>query len=344
MKNMSSSSSNANGTRPRRPIRVGLIGCGNIWRAVYHPVLTKLADRVKVTAFCDISPGPAEATATLLPDARRHPDADSLFRQEPLDAALVLTSERANAPTALAALQAGLAVFLEKPPAVTVPEWRRLADAAEASTGPGRIYTAFNRRQTVLFRNWRPPKGASLRRVRGVLRRQGRGLATFPFTAVHLIDSAQFFSGRPLAEARSFFSEDECGPHWRIQGVLEGGAACELTCVPDGPDNAEHLVIETEDRIWELHFPNQAHTKHPGGLLVSRPVSPAPDRDADATVVQGDLGDDPLEATGHVPSVRDFLDRIENAAWDSSPHQLRRCGPTIALLEEMLGQGKAGSG
>jgi virulence factor len=321
---------------------MGLIGCGNIWRAVYHPVLTKLGDRVKITAFCDISPGPAEAAAALLPGARRYADADTLLRQEPLDAALVLTSEHANAPTALAALRAGLAVFLEKPPAVSVPEWRQLAVAAEASPGPGWIYTAFNRRQTVLFRDWRLPEGASLRSVRGVLRRQGRGVATFPFTAVHLIDSAQFFSGRCLVEARSFLREGENGPYWQIKGALEGGAACELSCVPDGPDNAEFLVIETEDRIWELHFPNQAHAEHPGGMLVSRPVAPDPERDAAAKVVHGDLGDDPLEATGHVPSFRDFLDRIENAAWNSSPHQVGRCGPTIALLEEMLVQGKAG--
>lgn len=340
---MNASFSAANGTSPRPPIRMGLIGCGNIWRAVYHPVLTKLADRVKITAFCDVSPRPAEAAAALLPEARRYADADSLFRQEPLDAVLVLTSERSNAPTALAALRAGLAVFLEKPPAISVPEWRQLAAAAEASAGPGHIYTAFNRRQTVLFRNWRPPEGASLRSVRGVLRRQGRGVATFPLTAVHLIDSAQFFSGRLLAEARSFFCEDESGPHWQLKGVLEGGAACDLTCVPDGPDNAERLVFETEDRIWELHFPNQAHTEHPGGLLVSRPLSPGPHRDADAKVVHGDLGTDPLEATGHIPNVRDFLDRIEDAAWDSSPHQVRRCGPTIALLEEMLSQAEISS-
>ena len=322
------------------PVRMGLIGCGNIWRSVYRPIVAGLGDRVTITALCDLSPLAAGEAAALLPAARRYAEPESLFREEPLDAIMVLTSEQANAPTALAALRAGLAVYLEKPPAISVPEWRRLADAAEAegSTGRGRIYTAFNRRHTPLFRNWRLPEAVRLRSVRGVLRRKGRAVPTFPFTAVHLIDAAEFFSGRLLAEARSFFGEGESGPFWQIRGFLEGGAVCDLTFVPNGPNYAEHLVFETEDRIWELHFPNRGGAEYPGGLVVSRALSPASERETDPQVVRGDPGADPLEAMGHAPCFRDFLDRLEDRTWETSLHRLHRCGSTIALLEEMLSQ------
>ena len=316
--------------------RIGLIGCGNIWRIVYQPILASLSDRVQITAFCDRSPGTAASAAAILPEARRYDDPITLFREESLDAALVLTSENANASTALAALRAGLAVFLEKPPAISRSEWRQLTEADESETAAhrGHIYAAFNRRHTPLFHPWRLPADSPLCSVRGALTRQGRPVATFPYTAVHLIDSAQFFSGQRLTEFQIEFCEGETAANWNIRGRFEGGALCDLTFVPDGHDQSEYLHFETTDRIWRLHFPNGLHTEYAAGLLSEVP------RDSQQMPITerngGGLSANPLEALGHAPCFRDFLDRLEKQDWESSPHRLRWCESTVALLEEML--------
>jgi virulence factor len=319
------------------PLRLALIGCGNIWRGVYHPVIASMKDRARITAVCDISSNATEEAAALLPGVHRYSDPGKLFHDEALDAAVVLTSEKANAAVARAALRAGLGVFLEKPPGVSVAEWRNLLEAAEAATKGG-IYTAFNRRHVPLFRNWRLPEGSRLRNVRGVLLRRGRALSTFPFTAVHLIDSVQYFAGRLFAEARAFLNEGKDRSFWQVRGRLESGAICNLTLAPDGASDAEHLVFETEDKIWELHFPHSESSAHPEGLLVSRPVGSASRRDGVSEFIRSDPGLDVLDALGHRSNFNNFLARIEDGAWAASPHHLRHCGVTIALLEEMLDQ------
>jgi len=323
------------------PLRLGLIGCGNIWRVVYRPVMERLADRAIITAFCDLSPRAADEAAVALPGAHRYADMESLLHKEPLDAVMVLTSEQANAPTALAALRAGYAVYMEKPPGASVAQWRELTAAAnaEASTGTGRIYTAFNRRHTPLFRNWSLPEGSRLRRVKGVMRRQRREVSTYPYTAFHLIDAAQYFAGRLLTNAHPIFGEGEHGLYWQIRGEYEGGAACELDLVPNAGDYVERLVFETDDQVWELHFPNREGVECPGGLLAMRAVSRSSKKDA-GVEVHGDPEEDPLEAMGNAPCVRDFLDQVEDGRWENSPHRLDRCGSTVALVDEMVRQGE----
>ena len=316
------------------PARIGLIGCGNIWRAVYHPILDSLKGRVRITAFCDPSDSAADFTAQLLPAAKRYADADTLFREEKLDAAIVLTSETANAATALSAIRSGLAVYLEKPPATSALEWRQLTAVAngEAASNGGQIYTAFNRRHTPLFKKWRLSPDVHLRTVRGVLHRQGRPVETYPYTAVHLIDSVQFFSGRLLTETTCTFSEGEHGLYWKVQGYFEDGAACELIFIPNSSHHSEAIVFEAMDQKWELYFPNSPSKEHPDGLLRSRSLV----QEQDIDCARGEPEADPLEAMGHAPCFRDFLDRLENNDWEASPHSLRQSEFTVGILEKML--------
>jgi len=155
----------------RKSIRLGLIGSGNIWRQVYLPAVAGFGDRVEMISVCDVSSRAVEAALAQLPSAHGYDDPREMFRNEVMDAVLVLTAEKANAAMALVALRAGVPVFQEKPPAMSVAEWRELMAATESG---GRLYTGFNRRHTPLFRGWRFPEGARMQSVRGALLRQGR--------------------------------------------------------------------------------------------------------------------------------------------------------------------------
>jgi predicted dehydrogenase len=115
----------------KRPLRVGVVGCGVIAQVMHLHYLRELGDRFAVTEVCDLSPASRRFAATMFPGAREHEDWHGLV-QAPLDAVLVLTSG-SHAPVAIAAASSGLDVFVEKPLAFSVAEGRAVAAAAQQS-------------------------------------------------------------------------------------------------------------------------------------------------------------------------------------------------------------------
>jgi len=116
------------GQAPRR-LRVGLVGTGLIAQVMHLHYLTELADRFEIAAAADIAPGSARACADRYGIPAVFTDWQEMLRH-PLDAVLVLTSG-SHAPIAVAAAQAGLHVFTEKPMCFSVAEGREMIAAAE---------------------------------------------------------------------------------------------------------------------------------------------------------------------------------------------------------------------
>ncbi len=116
------------GQAPRR-LRVGLVGTGLIAQVMHLHYLTELADRFEIAAVADIAPGSARACAGRYGIPAVFTDWQEMLRH-PLDAVLVLTSG-SHAPIAVAAAQAGLHVFTEKPMCFSVAEGREMVAAAE---------------------------------------------------------------------------------------------------------------------------------------------------------------------------------------------------------------------
>ncbi len=106
------------------PVRLGIIGLGEVAQLIHLPVLRTMPDRFRVTAICDIS---AELLATI-GDRERIPaeacttDVEALAAREDVDAVLVLTSDEYHAESALAAIRAGKHVLIEKPMCLTLTD------------------------------------------------------------------------------------------------------------------------------------------------------------------------------------------------------------------------------
>lgn len=105
------------------------MGCGLVAQVMHLHYLRELADRFRVAALCDISPGTLAFAATFHPEARRFADWRELLSEE-LDAVLVLTPG-SHAPVAVAAAEAGLHVFVEKPMCLSVEEGHAMLAAAQ---------------------------------------------------------------------------------------------------------------------------------------------------------------------------------------------------------------------
>jgi len=117
-----------------KKLQIGIIGTGNIARAHMWAYMSQRD--AKVVALADIVPGRAEAFAKKygLKDARCYPGHLSLLEAEKgLDAVSVCTYNAAHRECAVAALERGVNVLLEKPMSVTLEEAAAICKAEKAS-------------------------------------------------------------------------------------------------------------------------------------------------------------------------------------------------------------------
>ena len=111
--------------------RLGFVGLG--WIGAMRLEAAAGTGRAEVVALCDATPGRLEATAREYPAASCFESCDELVeraRDLRLDGLVVATPNALHAPQTLAALEAGLAVFCQKPLALCAREAREMVKAA----------------------------------------------------------------------------------------------------------------------------------------------------------------------------------------------------------------------
>jgi predicted dehydrogenase len=109
----------------------------------------------RVVGLCDLEPGPLQrwadrigATGSAPPWTS--PDAMEAVTRDDVDAVLVLTPEFSHAEISIAAMQAGKAVFCEKPMAITVEDCDAMLRTARATNS--RLYIGHNMRHFAMVR------------------------------------------------------------------------------------------------------------------------------------------------------------------------------------------------
>jgi len=112
-------------------VKLGVIGLGLIWQRVHKTILTDQQEYFVPTAFCDLSEERRVATAAEFPNSTVVADYHELLAMPELEVIQVLTPIAYNAPTALAALEAGKDVIMEKPIARSVAEGQQLVERAK---------------------------------------------------------------------------------------------------------------------------------------------------------------------------------------------------------------------
>jgi predicted dehydrogenase len=121
----------------RERVRVGIVGCGDVARRRYLPMLAMLADRVDLVACCDASPeglGRALAIARKTwPGVTGYTELAACLEARGLDAMIDLTPAPAHAAVNQACLDARVGVYSEKPLAGTLADADRLIETVKAN-------------------------------------------------------------------------------------------------------------------------------------------------------------------------------------------------------------------
>ena len=129
-----------------KKIRIGIIGMGNRAYSLLIPLMSEqFKDRVEITAVFDPEPLKREfAKETVKSDTLKLFDNREEFLKSGLDLVMVCTPQKGHAENAIAALEAGMDVFLEKPMARTAAECQAIIDA-EKKSGKN-VFMGFNLR------------------------------------------------------------------------------------------------------------------------------------------------------------------------------------------------------
>jgi len=133
---------------PAPGLRVGLIGCGRIAQWVHLPILTRLPG-VELTALAEPDPERRSAAAARAPGAVAVADYRELLASPRVAAVVICLPSGLHGHAAIAALEAGKHVYLEKPVATDLAEGARVVAARRRAGTVGMI--GFNYRFNRLY-------------------------------------------------------------------------------------------------------------------------------------------------------------------------------------------------
>ncbi|HYN89092.1 MAG TPA: Gfo/Idh/MocA family oxidoreductase, partial [Ardenticatenaceae bacterium] len=112
-----------------KPIRVGVVGLGQIAQIMHVPYLHSMAG-FELAAVCDLSPTLVERVGDLYNVRQRYTDAAEMVARAEIDAVVICTSFD-HAEIALSAIERGKHVLVEKPLCETPGLGREIALAGD---------------------------------------------------------------------------------------------------------------------------------------------------------------------------------------------------------------------
>jgi predicted dehydrogenase len=147
-------------------LQIGVVGGGLVAQAMHLPYLTELAGRFRIAGLAEPSRTVREALAARFPIDATHADWRSLVDAGSLDALLVAAPAGLHVEIVLAALDAGLHVFCEKPLCIDAKDVDRIVAARDRA---GRVVqVGYMKRHDPAFRKMLaelPPTAEGIRYI-----------------------------------------------------------------------------------------------------------------------------------------------------------------------------------
>jgi virulence factor len=307
------------------PVRVGLLGAGNIAQVAHLPAL--LDDgQVTIAGVVTGTPTSAERALRRWPIERAYDSPERLLDGARLDALVVATPRSAHAAAVRLALAADLPVLCEKPLAGSAAEAAELADLASRrrvglQVGFNRRYAPGYVRAHAAFRDTGGPQF--------VLAQKNRPGSEYRATlenAIHMVDLLRWFAGDP-PEATRVEAVAAGADRWQEDGVaalltFPGGATGQLLAARTAGVWDERLDAYGHARTASVRAPDTVEWYGRDG---AHRWSATP-----AFYGWASAG----ETMGFAPAVRAFLGHVRAGAPILADG--RQAALTQALLEQIL--------
>lgn len=227
-----------------KPLRVGVVGVGGIAQMMHLPTLAERPDLFEMVAFADVSTETLEAVGRRYGVRNLSASHRDIARREDVDAVLVL-SGGSHREAAVAALEAGKHLFVEKPLGYSVAETETIAAVADKSSGV--VMVGYHKR-------YDPAVRKAMEAVRAM-----RDLRYVEVTVLHPDDSdyREHHSILPLRDAPRVRTPEEDGNRRALAKVSEGPIAALVDQIAgDGapPPVRVASCIATESLLHDLNL------------------------------------------------------------------------------------------
>ena len=113
-----------------QPLRFAVIGCGVVSEYGHLPTVSALAGKARLVAVADVDETALAKVTAAYPGAKAFTDYRRAL-EEDVDAVVIATRTDTHVEIALAAFETGAHVLLEKPPATTLADAKRLLEAQQ---------------------------------------------------------------------------------------------------------------------------------------------------------------------------------------------------------------------
>jgi UDP-N-acetylglucosamine 3-dehydrogenase len=249
-----------------RPLRVGLAGLGSMGRN--HLRVLAARDDVEIVAVADPDPEALRGAASP-PGAQRFDEPLAMLAEAELDAVVVAAPTTAHVAIALAAIERGLPLLVEKPLAASSVDGRRIASAARERGVPvqvghvERFNPAVIELGRLLHEGWLSTVYAIASRRAGPFPARIRDVGVTVDLATHDVDMLSWIAGerpeRVYAEtARRIHADHED----LLFGLLHfpSGATGMLDVNWLTPVKRRQLVVVGEEGMFELDYLSQRLT------------------------------------------------------------------------------------
>ena len=115
-----------------KTLGIAIVGCGGITLQNHLPGLALCAE-TRLVALCDTNPATLEAASRATGVTNLSTNYEDIVKRDDVHAVIIATPNVAHGPIAHAAIAAGKHVLCEKPIAMSYPEAKGMADAADAA-------------------------------------------------------------------------------------------------------------------------------------------------------------------------------------------------------------------
>ncbi|GAA5829070.1 hypothetical protein JCM11251_004114 [Rhodosporidiobolus azoricus] len=157
-------------------IRVGIAGVGEVAQTTHLPTFQLLSHLFKVTALMDVSPSFLQHASEKFNVPTTYSNYSDLLRDDNVDMVMILTADEYHADYAVQAADAGKAVFIEKPMALTKADAQSIIDAHERNNVV--IFVGYMRRYAVAYERFKE-EVAALKKIDYVTVRDIIGMNSF---------------------------------------------------------------------------------------------------------------------------------------------------------------------